>query len=123
MMSVYNSDHIPATIQAIMPGFLSTYKTSRVQQVSGSYSTTSAWSQKYSKSGQPLFVMFVGNGDHQYRFTLDGNVITISGNGGGVGDDILPFVLYAKDSLTIDVKANVSPTETSYRIQVMEFSE
>ena len=122
-MPVYNSDHIPATIQAIMPGFLSTYKTSRVRQVSGSHSGAFAWGQKYSESGQPLFVMFVGNGDHQYRFTLDGNVIALTGNGGGVGDDILPFVLYAKDSLTIDVKANASPSETSYLIKVMEFSE
>lgn len=122
-MPLYNSSHIPATIQAIMPGFLGTYKTSKVQQVFSSYSNSSNWSNVYTKSGQPLFVMFVGNGDHQYRLTLDGNVITLTGNGGGVGDDILPFVLYAKDSLVIDVKANASPSETSYLMRVMEFSE
>lgn len=115
-------NHVAASLVAIMPWFPSVYGVSKLMSVSNSQSYAS-WKSVYQKSGIPCVLVSVGDSDHLVKVTVDGNEISFTAHGTGYENDALPFPIYAKNEIKIEIKAATPQTLSSFFAKVLEFSE
>jgi len=120
-MSLYGDSHIIVARWALMPGFIGTYRTSKIVSLTGSHTSTSTWKTIYSKTSKTVdFVYLLGSG-HSYKITVDGNEISVSSSASAV--DILPVPIRSISEIKIEVKAQPLVANISYRLKILEYAQ
>jgi len=121
-MSLYGDSHIIVARWALMPGFIGTYRTSKIVSLTGSHTSTSTWKTIYSKTSKTVDVVYLLDSGHQYKVTVDGNEINIT-TSGLVGTDVLPVPIRSVDEIKIEVKAQPLVSVTSYSLKILEYAQ